>query len=215
MKSYPEIPGPSKAPNLPCIAFDKKDGSNLRFLYHKKRGWSRFGTRNCLFDANHEVFGCAIDIFYKTYAESIERIIKDNKAYRGVEELIAFCEFFGKNSFCGWHDPQDPKELLLFDINVHKKGFVPPREFVNNFSSVGIPNVVYEGNFGKQLVEDVKDGKYPVYEGVVVKGMINPKKIWMAKIKTKQWLEDLKTKAQTSEQFRRFLSDNQKEQENY
>ena len=60
--------------------------------------------------------------------------------------------------------------------------------------------IVYHGNFGKQLVQDVMNGKYNVKEGIVAKGVKPGKKnaqhrLWMAKIKTRSWIEKLKEKA--------------------
>jgi len=166
------------------IAFDKLDGSNLRFGWQRKKGWHIFGTRTRLFDASNPEYGCAIELFKQTYAEGIEKVIRDNKDYRGVTECIAFCEFFGPSSFAGWHDffdpncvTPEPKELVLFDVNIHKRGFVLPREFLNNFRHLKIPKVIYEGRFGPQFVDDIKESRYPVtLEGVVCKGIIEGKK---------------------------------------
>lgn len=92
MKSYIEIPGPSKALHLPMIAFDKLDGSNLRFEWSRKRGWYKFGTRNRMFDETDKDFGSAIEIFLETFGESLDRIAR--LEYNGAP-LVAFCEFFG------------------------------------------------------------------------------------------------------------------------
>jgi hypothetical protein len=50
MYRYPEIDGPSKAPHEHCLAFDKLDGSNMRFEWSPKRGWYKFGSRGQLID---------------------------------------------------------------------------------------------------------------------------------------------------------------------
>jgi hypothetical protein len=219
MKVYWEIPGPSQAPHGPCIAFDKLDGSNLRYEWHKKRGWSKFGTRQRLFDANDPHFGGAIDLFLSTYAEGVERVIRDNKDYRGVDEAIAFCEFFGPSSFAGQHDPSEPKTLTLFDVNIHKRGIVPPRDFIRNFGHLGIPRVVFEGNFGPQLISDVREHRLAVTcEGVVCKGILHGKRksdqhgLWMSKIKTKTWLTKLKEFAANDECFKLAMTQNFQEQ---
>lgn len=62
MKDYPSIPGSSKAPQLPCIAFKKYDGSNIRAEWSKKRGWYKFGTRTQLIDKTDLVFGVVPDL---------------------------------------------------------------------------------------------------------------------------------------------------------
>lgn len=193
MKLYPEIPGPSKAPHQPCIGFDKLDGSNLRFFWSKKNGFCKFGTRTRLFDKSDPDFGIAIDIFVNKYAEPIGKIIKDCKELRSCLELTAYCEFFGPSSFAGNHIPEESKNLILFDVSVHKKGFLPARDFVKIFGNLEIPNIIYEGNFGPKLVEDIREGKYPVtFEGVVCKGGSSVHKLWMTKIKTRAWMEKLK-----------------------
>lgn len=111
MKTYWEIPGPSKMPQSACIAFDKLDGSNLRFEWNRKRGWNKFGTRRRLMDETDPEYGSAIQLFQETLAEGIEKVLKDEKAYRGVERVTAFAEFYGPSSFAGWHDWNEPKQL--------------------------------------------------------------------------------------------------------
>src|SRR3990167_7944393 len=98
MKEYPSIPGASAQGSpvgLPCIAFKKIDGSNLRYLWSSKKGWHLFGTRNRLFDKSDPEYGCAIDIFLNKYASGAESVIRKEKHFRGVREVICYCEYFG------------------------------------------------------------------------------------------------------------------------
>lgn len=220
MKTYWNIPGPSKAPHAPCIAFDKLDGSNLRFEWSRKRGWYKFGTRTRLFDETDDEYGRAIKIFYDTYADDLVKVFRGDKEYKSRDRAIVYCEFYGPNSFAGWHDFNDEFELMLFDVSIHKKGMVLPRDFIKNFGHLKIPQVIYEGNFNDQLFRDVRDGKHPVTEeGVVCKGVLLGKKknpqhgLWMTKIKTKKWFERLRQKAEEIAFFRQALADNLKEQE--
>ncbi len=208
MKDYPSILGPSGAPQLPCIAFYKYDGSNLRFEWQQKAGWCKYGTRRRLFDHTDPEYGAAVEIFHKKYAAGIEDVIKNDKQFRGVREVICFCEYFGPHSFGGQHDPKhpalamkgvvdnSPMDLMLFDVNLHKKGMMAPRDFVNTFKHLPIAQVVYEGNLNASFIQDVKDGKYPVVEGVVCKGCVGkaPHGIWMRKIKTRAYIEELKVR---------------------
>lgn len=196
MIQYPSIQGPNKAPHLPCMAFYKHDGSNLRWEWRRKKGWSKFGTRGCLFDRTHEVFGSAIDIFMRKYAEGIERIILDSKEYRNALYVTAFTEFFGVNSFAGQHVRDDPKDLILFDIQVCKKGILGPREFLRNFGSLHIPRVVYEGQLNQSFIDAIKtsapgDGMFDLNEGVICKGG-SGHDLWFRKVKTLKYLERLK-----------------------
>lgn len=218
MKTYWSIPGPSKAPQGPCIAFYKYDGSNLRFEWTRKRGWWKYGTRMRLFDENDPEYGEAVGIFNETYADDIEDVLRTNKNYRGVEKVTVFCEFYGPSSFAGWHVWEEAHELMLFDVEIHKKGFVLPRAFVDDFGHLKSADVIYEGNCTRQFVEDVKNGQYPVAEGVVCKGVITGKKkseqhgLWMAKVKTRRWIEELKRRAAKDLAFRRALQENLQEQ---
>lgn len=218
MKTYPSIVGPSKSPQGPCLAFYKYDGSNLRFEWSKKRGWWKFGTRKRLFDANDVEYGGAIKLFQETYADELEKVFKNNKNYRGIEIATVFCEWFGPSSFAGYHDWEEPHEVMLFDVEIHKKGMVLPRDFVKDFGHLKIAEVIYEGNFCKQFVQDVKEGKYPVAEGVVAKGIILGKKsnpqhgLWLSKVKTLWWLNELKNRAKTDAVFRQALLENLSEQ---
>ena len=190
MKQYPEIQGPSKAPRKDCIAFYKYDGSNLRWEWSKKRGWYKFGTRHRLFDESDPLYGQAIPIFTEQLAPEIERVLKDE--YRKFDRVIVFTEFFGPSSFAGQHLEQEPKELKLFDVNIHKKGLISPRDFVKEFGHLSFAaEVVYEGKLNDSFVNDVREGRYSVDEGVVCKGG-SGHKLWMAKIKTNAYRERLR-----------------------
>lgn len=196
MKEYPSIQGPNKAPQLPCIGFYKYDGSNTRFEWQKKRGWCKFGTRHQMFDSTHPVFGSAVEIFNETIAPKIDPIFKDE--FRNVESVIVFCEFLGPNSFAGTHVESDKKELKLFDVNVHKKGILSPSDFVKLFGHLDISaQVVYHGNFNASLIQAVRKNQLEtrLNEGIVCKGG-SGHKLWMAKIKTEEYIERLKNKFQ-------------------
>jgi hypothetical protein len=221
MKTYWKISGPSAAPNAPCLAFYKYDGSNLRFEWSKKRGWYKYGTRKRLFDHTDDEFGPAIQVFEETYADELEKVFTSKsfkKDHRGVQQAVVFCEFFGPHSFAGQHQPEDPKELVLFDVALHKKGIMLPRDFLDQFGHLKVPEVIYEGNFNRQLITDVMDGKYPVDEGVVAKGILLGKKknpqhgLWMAKIKTRSWMDRLREKAETIKGLQQILKENEREQ---
>lgn len=183
------------------IAFRKLDGSNLRFEWHKSHshrshfGWIKYGTRRRLFNKSDPDFGCAIELFLNTHAESLAKIFTDNKDYRKRDKYTAFCEFLGPNSFAGLHKPEDPKELFLFDIWQDKFGIIGPRQFLQDFGHLKIAPKVYEGKLTGQFAEDVRNGKFPVDEGVVCKGGAGGGwnvGIWMVKIKTYAYLEKLK-----------------------
>ena len=117
-------------------------------------------------------------------------------------EVIAFLEFFGQKSFAGYHEKDDPKDLMLFDLMIGHKNrhFLLPQDFVKLTTKVQVetPLIIYEGNLTDQFIQDVRDGKYPVFEGVVCKGKertgAHRGNVWMAKIKTLNYLNLLKGK---------------------
>jgi hypothetical protein len=193
MKSYPSIPGAANAPlGRPCAAFIKYDGSNLRWEWTRKRGFWKFGARTRLFDASDEQLGEAVPLFFDRYAEAVERRLVDG--FRGVEQATAFTEFFGPSSFAGTHVPGEAKELRLFDVQIHRRGILGPREFLAGFRELPFcAELVYEGNFNKAFVADVRAGGHvpPGCEGVVAKGG-GGHGLWMAKVKTAAYLERLK-----------------------
>jgi hypothetical protein len=186
MQQYPSIEGSSKAPlGVPCIAFYKYDGSNLRWEWNPKKGWFKFGTRTQLFDASHEVFGKAIPIFLNGMADEVLRRVKDFD--RNVQRITAFTEYFGPNSFAGQHVATDEMELRLIDTYLFKKGLMNPKDFVKVFGDMPqVAEIVYEGNLNQQFIDEVRAGKYPVWEGVVAKG-----DDFVVKIKTDAYFKKL------------------------
>lgn len=194
MDTYPSIEGPAKAPRQPCIAFVKYDGSNLRFEWTKKRGWTKYGSRRRLLDETDEALGGAIRVFHETLASPLEDIFK--KHYRDAQKITVFCEWFGDQSFSGQHIPGDAMRLVLFDVKIHKKGFVSPRDFVKHFCRpLGdlAAAVVYDGNLTAEFVRAVQAGQFSdrgVWEGVVCKGGAGHK-MWRCKIKTDAYRQKL------------------------
>ena len=200
MIEYPSILPSSKAPREHCIAFDKLDGSNIRVKYTNKKGFSLFGSRTQMFDNGHPFLGAAVDLFYRDYENPLVDLIEEN--FRDEREVVVFLEFLGDKSFAGWHDKDDPtKRLVLFDIMVGHKNrkFLMPQEFVKLCQgNVTIPRIIYEGNLTDQFIQDVRDGKYDVFEGVVCKGTkktgAHRGGMWMAKIKTQHYINLLREK---------------------
>ena len=196
MIAYPSINYYGDFWGLPIYAFDKLDGSNIRFEYSQKRGFYKFGTRNSLIDRNTEQFGVSIDIFLEKYADGMEKIFK-SKEYRNTQSFVCFGEFLGLNSQFGQHSPDDVKDVVLFDVMPYKSDFMKPKEFVNNFGHLGIPEIVYQGNLNMELVHDIKTNKYNLREGVIAKGMVGTKKaerVYQCKIKTNEWFDRLRSR---------------------
>jgi hypothetical protein len=118
---------------------------------------------------------------------SDEIVYRTKQLVKKPERITAFTEFFGPQSFAGAHELDDPKELRLFDVFLFKKGLVPPRQFVKTYGDLPrAAEVIYEGNLNRQFIMDVREGRFPVVEGVIAKG-----EDFMVKIKTKAYFDRL------------------------
>lgn len=197
--AYPKIPDTLNCPLKQCIAFEKYDGANIHWTFMPREGWQEYGVRRDRYNLN--TFG--VGAFEEAHPElvgvhklwdqdsKLEELLDSNPKYNTSKEIIIFTEYVGPNSFAGQHKPNDLMQLVIFDIQVDGK-MLPPEQFIEDFKEFNIAKVIYKGKFTGQLFVDVRNGKYPVNEGVVVKGMVEDK-IYMAKIKTNKYLEKLKT----------------------
>ncbi len=197
MKQYQEINYYGDYWGLPIVAFDKLDGSNLRFEYSQKRGFYKFGTRNMMIDRTNDPFGFAIDLFLKKYEESLTKIFK-SKDYRNIQSFVCYAELICESSEFGQHDFKNGTfDLVLFDVEQNKLGFIPPRQFIKDFGHCGIPRVIYEGNLNKEFIASIKNNDYNLSEGVICKGVIANKKgnnLYYCKVKANDWFDRLRKK---------------------
>ena len=85
-------------------------------------------------------------------------------------------------------------DAVLIDINPHKKGIIPPEEFLLISEGMHIPNIVYEGYIDEDIIESVREKQLTgiTEEGVVAKA-IGKKHNGMVKIKTYEWLDKLRS----------------------
>ena len=195
MKQYPKIEYYNKGLfGQNVIGFDKLDGSNIRCEWSKKRGWYKFGTKEVMIDVNNEDFGQTIPLFLEKYGDSIPKVFVDK--YKKVENFVVFSEYVGKNSFAGYHQKGDKMDMILFDVNQYKRGFITPWEFLDNFGHLDIPRVIYQGKYSEELIENIKNNKFNLKEGIIAKGSFrdknNKEEIWMVKIKNIEWLKKVK-----------------------
>lgn len=198
MKHYESIPYYGDYWGLPIIAFDKLDGSNLRFEYSHKRGFYKFGSRNVMIDESNEQFGFAIKLFREKYEKGLTEIFK-SREYRNTLSFVCFAELLGTKSAFGQHEfENDEFDIVLFDISQYKRGFIQPKQFVRDFQHLGIPKIVYEGNLNVDFVQKVKNNEFNLSEGVICKGIVKTKKgvdnIYSCKIKTNDWFERLRAR---------------------
>ena len=188
MKNYPSIPKFNRD-SLSLYTFDKLDGNNIRFEWSKKRGWYKFGTRTRLFDETDDLFGGAIPLFMETLAEPLEKIFIDNKWNANI---TVFSEYFGENSFAGVHIKDEPMQLKIIDVNIYKKGFLIPKEFLKYFEEYA-PTFIGNIKWNKEFVQDVWEDniKGVTYEGVVGKYR-KGNRLYMYKTKTQKWIDKIK-----------------------
>ena len=193
MKQYESIDYYTKYLGSQIIAFDKLDGSNLRFEYSPKRGFYKFGTRKMMIDESSP-FGIGVQLFKDKYEADLTKIFK-SKDYRDTQSFVCFAELIGTKSAFGQHDfDNDTFDIVLFDIDQQKKGLIPPKQFIKDFGHLHIPRIIYEGNLNKQFVDEVKQNKFDLSEGVICKGQIPNKKhnnLVYCKIKTNDWFSRL------------------------
>ena len=199
MIEYPTIIGCSKAPRDMCVAFDKLDGSNLRFKWTSKRGFDSFGTRTQLINTDTPIFGKGVVYFLNNQAPILNAHFK--RHYPNVREIIVFGEFYGPNSFAGVHDEKDDQKVTVFDILIGHKNreFVKPKQLIKEFGTIiELPQVIYEGKLNEEFITDIRNNVYNLNEGVIVKGTITSGayrgKMWQCKIKTLNYLEKIKAK---------------------
>jgi hypothetical protein len=189
MKDYPTIPraiGQSFR-EFDASVFAKLDGSNIRMELVPKRGSLRFGSRHRLLDETDDMLGQAIPLFRDTMVDPLLRIARSER----WESVVAYAEFFGPSSFAGVHDPAEPKQLVLFDLNVYKRGILPPRDYLKLVERTDIPHAEYLGSvrWTRGFVERVRIGDFEgmPFEGVVGKG-VERNLVVMSKAKTQAWL---------------------------
>ena len=114
-----------------------------------------------------------------------------------------FAEWFGAKSFAGQHEEDDPKDIVIFDVNPHKKGFLSPKQFLDYFGHLKVAEFVYRGNLNEMLIKSVKNSDFDyidfrsscpiktvVPEGVVCKSG-KGHGLWMCKIKSQNWFDEL------------------------
>ena len=189
MKTYPSIPKIPKHKSVsvdqPVYAFDKLDGSNIRVEWNKKKGFHKFGTRKRLLDPNDEMLGKACQL--------VDEGLADVFIKQQWQNITAYFEYHGPNSFAGRHNPNDEHRLTLIDVNVYKRGFVSPQDFIKIFKGFDTAELLYQGNANQAFVDSVENGTLEgmTFEGVVCK--YNKKKVHkMFKFKNQAWLQQLR-----------------------
>ena len=181
---------------MPVMAFDKIDGTNIRIEFSHKRGFYKFGTRKTMFDVRGEEFGFVVPLFMEKFEKDLTSVFKTEK-YKKVERFLCYFELFGEDSEFGQHDVEQPFDLVLLDVDVYKKGYVKPYDFIKDFGHLKIPRVIHDGILDAEFVQRIKNDE-TLDEGVICKTVLKKKKggeeMYHCKIKTKNWMKRLKEK---------------------
>jgi hypothetical protein len=188
-------------------AFNKLDGQNFCAKYSpKQKEFSMFGSKTQNVDETSEQFGKAVEYFKTKMSDIIRDIIIENSKKRGVfngiDEITVFCEWYGENTFSGFHVEGEELKLCLIDVFLKKKGYVEPKFFWELFDGkVEIPEVIYRGKLTNDFIQSIQNNdwtnpncQYPnVKEGVVCKRstLMKGQRLPKSKIKTKWWLDKL------------------------
>lgn len=201
------------------IGFNKLDGTNLVARYNvRTKSFPAYGTRKMIIDETHPDFGVGINLIKNIEPELI-KLVEENRGkkgvFNGVEEIHFYFEFGGKQSFAGFHHPEDEKEVVLTSVFLKKRGYLEPKNFISIFdnnNSIKIPEILYRGVLTKEIINqiqqtlEVKEESFSDFrEGVVFyrttlkKGQQLPR----IKVKTAWWINKLKNKY--PEQFQELL----------
>ena len=188
MKQYPSFDG--QIVDIPIFAFAKLDGSQLRAEWTRKNGLTKFGSKGGLIGEDHLHLGDAISIAQKTYAEGLGKVFRDAR----LDFVTCYFEFWGAKTFAGRHDPDDPHFVTLFDVAPHKKGILPPREFLDLVGGkVPHADLLYTGKPNRDFIQSVKESTLEGMpeEGVVCKGkpVKNGYPPTMFKVKSHIWID--------------------------
>jgi hypothetical protein len=198
VKQYPTINHLSKKKNLTesFYAFDKLDGSNVRVVVDKaaiKSGkLEKFGKRHGLLD-DKTPFLIESKELISALSTKLISMVKNSK----WEEATFFFEFVGDSSFSGAHF-DEPHHVVLIDIDVYKKGILPPGVFLNLCKTYEIEHakLLHTGIFTQEFADAVENS---TLEGMTFEGVVCKSENDVFKLKSKAWLEKLKEKCNGDE----------------
>jgi len=203
MKEYPSIQR-EIVRSGPIYAFDKMDGSQIRAEWSKKNKFYKFGTRTQLIGVDDRIWGEGARLVLSKYEKDLHDIFIKER----YQSAVCFFEFYGKNSFAGNH-VEEEHDVTLFDIAPYKKGVLPPKEFIDMTKGVDRAKLLYYGNPNEPFAEAVRNRTLEgmTFEGVVCKSneMEGYGIPLMFKIKSKDWIEKLKSHCRGDDSLFRML----------
>lgn len=194
-------------------AFNKLDGQNFGAKFNTRtKEFTDFTSRKCNVDETHEMFGGAVIYFKTHYSDVLKSIIKENSGkkgiFTGIDEITFFFEWYGENSFAGFHQDGDELKLALIDVHLKKKGYIEPKNFFEIFGGredILTPELIFKGKLNQEFIDSIQNNDwtatnlciYPnVKEGVVIKRstLMKGQRLPMVKVKTKWWINTLHSK---------------------
>lgn len=189
MQQYPTI-SKDVISGLDYYVFNKLDGSNIRVEYSLKKGFDKFGTRKKLMSDDSGILNKSKELILKT-EENVYNIFKKNKWQSGT----LFFEFYGSNSFAGFHKEDDDFKTVLIDAHIYNKGYLSPKEYIKEFDLIEMAEFLGIYKLNSNVIADIRAG---VFEGMSFEGIIgksfNRNKIIRCKVKNKAWIDKLKHK---------------------
>jgi hypothetical protein len=190
MKQYRSI-SKEVNPGVLIYAFDKLDGSNIRVEWDRKLGFHKFGSRKKLLQGGDDsVLAEAVALIEQQYADALGAAFHQKR----YQMVTCYFEFFGRQSRFGQHAAES-HQVVLLDIEVYKKGYLPPSQLLAEFGQFGMPDLLYTGLADAAFCEAVKLSKLPgmTHEGVVCKSDLRDRHHVpiVFKIKTDAWLQAL------------------------
>jgi len=191
MKTYPTI-SPVVPRGTSVYVFDKLDGSNIRAEWSRKKGFWKFGRRKALLDDSNPHLVQAPQLVLDKYGDLLPRIFRGLRA----QKATAFFELWGPSSFAGNHEETEAQTVTLIDVAIHPKGILPPKLFLKHFGDVEHAAMLHHGAMTADLEQQIREGTLPgmSVEGVVAKGpLATPGRPLMFKVKTRAWLDRLRT----------------------
>lgn len=184
--------------------FDKLDGSNVRCEVDRKGNILQYGKRHGLLDDKTPFLSEAKDLINTKYGPYFKDLMEGNK----WEFATFYFEFLGKTSYCGKHFNEE-HDVVLFDIDVYKKGVLPPNVFLERTKGLDTAKLLTIETLDRDLWKRVWNDEIPgiTFEGVVCKSVIRSKtkKPLMVKLKTKKW-HDMLEERFSEEEIRKILS---------
>ena len=190
MQEYPSFSG--HVVDTHVKVFPKYDGANVRVKWTRARGFTDFGTKRRLVEASEPLLGQSVGLWRGKYEDAATEILRRY----GCRQAVLFGELYGPTSFAGYFTPEEPLDVMLFDLYVQDdERMLTQSEFGRLFRGVEIAPALYEGKPSEPMRQKVKEGSLPgqTFEGVICKGDVDTRgRPVMFKIKSDAWLNRLR-----------------------